>query len=74
MRCAWESEGEECWNDREAWRGDRHQECAEAWRCDADEGFVWTGEEDASEPMALEDDWPEDLAGPEYWMFKDMEE
>lgn len=75
MPLAWESEtGEESWSDREAWRGDEHAEVADQWQSDSTEEFVWASEEDDSEPAAEDEDWPEDLAGPEYWMFKDMDE
>ena len=76
MPAAWESESEdERWSDREAWRGDEHQEDCDAWREDVSEEDGWSTEE---EEESLEEDthsgWPEDLAGPEYWMFKDFED
>jgi len=49
--------------DREAWRGDIHLD-DEAWRGGPNaEG--WRGEEHFA-------DWPEQSAGPEYWMFKGL--
>jgi hypothetical protein len=47
--------------DREAWRGDVHRS-AEPWRADSRDD-AWRGGEHLA-------DWPEDSAGPEYWMFK----
>jgi len=46
--------------DREAWRGDVHRD--EPWRVDSSDD-AWRGMEHFA-------DWPEDSAGPEYWMFK----
>jgi hypothetical protein len=80
MPAAWESEREEeRWSDREAWRGDEHAEDCDAWRLDVSEDVCeeddWYTEE---EEESLEEDtrsgWPEDLAGPEYWMYKDFED
>jgi hypothetical protein len=76
MPAAWESgTDEERWSDRETWRGDLHPENVDYWRTEPEAGFVWNGEEEVEEeePEA-EADWPEDLAGPEYWMFKNLEE
>lgn len=52
-----------------------HEE-REAWEADPD---AWKGGADETE-MALEDFdvfgelWPEQLAGPEYWMYKRLDE
>ena len=51
--------------DREAWRGDIHLE-DESWRGGPD-GETWRGEDHLA-------DWPEESAGPEYWMFKGLED
>ncbi len=74
MGTSWEADGaDEVWSDREAWRGELHVEDAEAlsfdveaWRGEGEVGWVW------AEPEPEEDltDWLEDLAGPEYWLFK----
>lgn len=69
---AWESEpaGEECWSEREAWRGDTYAEDADAWRQD-DATQLWDPEEaEQAEESEPESGWPENLAGPEYWLFK----
>jgi len=68
----WEPEtGNESWSDRDAWRGDTHAGDDESWRPEVEAGWVWadTEEESATEDTTLED-WPEDLAGPEYWLYK----
>ena len=78
MPSAWEApQGEERWSDREAWRGDMHPEAAEPWRLEAGEGWVWAGEDEELDALDLQeldpepgDRWPEDLAGPEYWLYK----
>ena len=76
----WKSEqGEEQWSDREAWRGEEHQSDDETWRGEATS--EWDTMEDADWESTDENDWrtetflagwPEDLAGPEYWMFKNF--
>ena len=70
----WEpgEEGDESWGDTEAWRGDLHLESDDAWRTDQNE---WEQKTEASVFEAvMEDDstagWPEDMAGPEYWLLK----
>lgn len=77
MALPWEAEPEEeAWSDREAWRGDRYPDAAERWQEEVPEGPVRNPEDTvasggwttAQEP----EDWPEDLAGPEYWMYKNM--
>ena len=47
--------------DAEAWRGDAD---AESWQ-DAPDAEKWRGEDHLA-------DWPEESAGPEYWMFKGL--
>lgn len=78
MPLPWEAEQvEENWGNREAWRSDRYPDDTEHWLdedntapgCpaeDEDTGGTWR----AAFPV---EDWPEDLAGPEYWMYKNME-
>ncbi len=45
MPSAWESESgkDECWSDREAWRGELHLDGSDSWRREAGEGWVWAG-------------------------------
>jgi hypothetical protein len=81
MPAAWESETEdELWSDREAWRGDEHQDDCDAWRQDVsqeeeeEEQEEWAADEEESPAEDTSNGWPEDLAGPEYWMFRDFEE
>lgn len=67
----WEPEtGNESWSDRDAWRGDTHTGDDESWRSEVEAGCAWadTEEEDVTEDTL--EDWPEDLAGPEYWLYK----
>lgn len=70
----WEPERtNEHWSDTEAWRGDLHTEGDEPWR--GESMAVWDDEETASDSeeddtATLEQDWPENLAGPEYWLYK----
>jgi len=47
--------------DAEAWRGDAD---AESWQ-DAPDAEKWRGEDHLA-------DWPQESAGPEYWMFKGL--
>ncbi len=77
----WEPERtEERWSDREAWRGKSYNDDLEAWRGDAggetvagwdprDAGEMATWDDSAEEEEA-DEGWPENLAGPEYWMYK----
>jgi hypothetical protein len=75
MPAAWESEKEEeTWSDREAWRGELYEDDCDAWRDEACPDEEWTCEETESPEEDTHAGWPEDLAGPEYWMFKDFEE
>lgn len=79
MRSAWGAEqADERWSDTEAWRGDVHHE-DESWR--GETLAVWEGDVEDTLPSASDDawragvhfdEWPEDLAGPEYWMFKNF--
>ena len=73
--------GEESWGEGEAdaWRGDLHP---------ADDGGWLAEDESPQEAEPLEEtedcatwrgdehlpDWPEELAGPEYWLYKRMSE
>jgi hypothetical protein len=75
MPSPWDVEPEEeRWSSRDAWRGEQYPDNCDAWRQDSDQGFVWAEEE--SEPPEPDNaaGWPEDLAGPEYWMYRDKEE
>jgi hypothetical protein len=78
MQSPWEPAGsrEECWSDRESWRGDLHGEADEAWRDGSAESWE-PASEDTEDADSWDGDrtsgWPEDLAGPEYWMYKDWE-
>jgi hypothetical protein len=75
MPSAWDVEPEEeRWSDREAWRGEEYPENSDAWRQDGDQGFVWAGDEGEAPGQDNAAGWPEDLAGPEYWMYRDNEE
>jgi hypothetical protein len=77
MPPAWEPEqSSEQWSDTEAWRGELHQADDEGWR---GETLATWGDDDTAESDAEDDwrqdsaeaaDWPEDWAGPEYWLFK----
>lgn len=72
----WDTSDDEApWSDREAWRGEAHPELTDAWRAEYDAGQVWAPEQDDEEVIIeiidlSEEEWPEDLAGPEYWLFK----
>lgn len=71
----WEPErSAESWSDTEAWRGEIHQEGDESWRSETvaaweDEEASTDSEEDDHADLSYED-WPENLAGPEYWLYK----
>jgi hypothetical protein len=71
MASPWEAEpADEAWSDREAWRGDAYPDAADRWM----------EEEPTAPELPVEDrfdnpdraPWPEELAGPEYWMYKNM--
>jgi len=75
MGTSWEADSPAEWSDREAWRGGLHADASElvhfdvdAWRGEGEAGGVWAEPEAPS--VDEEDDWPEELAGPEYWLFK----
>jgi FAD/FMN-containing dehydrogenase len=73
MPSAWEPDtGNVNWGDREAWRGNLHPDDAESWRDDAgdDVGEDAALSADGDDIDEHEAGWPEDLAGPEYWLFK----
>ena len=73
----WEPESSpEQWSDTESWRGDVHHEGDDGWR---GETLAMWDDEDETADSDSEDDWrgkdensgwPEDLAGPEYWLYK----
>lgn len=71
----WEPErSAERWSDTDAWRGDVHLDGDDSWRgetlaCWEDEEAASDSEEDDSADQS-DPDWPENLAGPEYWLFK----
>lgn len=48
------------WDDGLPW-----ESSAEAWRSDAASDEAWRGGDHL-------EDWPEELAGPEYWLYKRM--
>lgn len=73
----WEPEkGNDSWSDRDAWRGDAHAGDDETWRAEAESETeeVWAIEEELEAEAETDDitleDWPENLAGPEYWLYK----
>lgn len=73
----WEPErAEEQWSDRDGWRGELHLEGDEAWRGESlavwgeDEEETSSESEEDDTTASFDDDWPENLAGPEYWLFK----
>jgi len=72
MREPWESNNPETeWSDPEAWRGEQHAEEPRDWCRDAGEGWVWAGDDELeAEDQEVTPGWPEDLAGPEYWMYR----
>ncbi len=76
MPSGWDPErDEEAWSDQNAWRGDLHPDVSERWRQERDDAPGGTdgsavrpdGDVPALEP---DEDWPENLAGPEYWLYK----
>ena len=76
MSEAWEQDDErdECWADSpESWRGDVHLEADEAWR-GSEESWNDDPAPSVFELVTEDEDsmtgWPEDMAGPEYWLFK----
>jgi hypothetical protein len=79
MRSAWDAEqADERWSDTEAWRGDVHQADADSWRGETPsleheiEDTLPSGADESWRAGVHLAEWPEDLAGPEYWMFKDF--
>lgn len=71
----WRPEGD-AWRDggSESWRGDLHYTDDASWRSDS--ASPWQdpdSDDDAADSWAIEDepgDWPEEKAGPEYWLFR----
>lgn len=62
----------------ESWRGDRHRD-DESWRGDVHRPEdSWQGVADGDDQSWRGEvhfrDWPEMLAGPEYWMYKKLAE
>jgi hypothetical protein len=72
MALSWEDKECEPWSDRDAWRGDLYTTDDSTWR--AGEPEVWEDVEEVEEVEPLDEGWPENLAGPEYWMYKKREE
>jgi len=82
MSAAWEPEsGPEHWGDTETWRGEEHPDSDESWRGETspvEHDEQPQEEEQSAEPDSEDDwrgrthlaDWPEHMAGPEYWLFK----
>ncbi len=71
MANPWEQEQpEESWGDREAWRGDLHLDDVDHWRQPSGADPEPSVEEERVVEAEPESDWPEGLAGPEYWLFK----
>jgi hypothetical protein len=65
-RKPWETEGDLPWLEREPLPWEQDEEC--------DWAETETGEEDGWRGTSHLADWPEDLAGPEYWLYKRMSE
>ena len=69
---------EEPWETTEAWRGDVHLSNDSSWL--GEETSDWsTGQDEGEEHSGWRGhqhfaDWPEELAGPEYWLYKRMAE
>ena len=69
---------EEPWEPTEAWRGDVHLSDDTSWV--DEETSNWNTEQDEVEENSgwrghqHFADWPEELAGPEYWLYKRMAE
>jgi len=74
--------GDESWSETDAWRGELHPADDGAWLAadqarweteppeeveEPEEQAPWRGDEHLP-------DWPEELAGPEYWLYKRMSE
>lgn len=77
MASPWEAEkAEEEWSDREAWRGDRYPDISERWTDEETPApDASADDEHGGSPWRTQlpvEDWPEELAGPEYWMYKNM--
>lgn len=77
MASPWEAEkAEEEWSDREAWRGDRYPDMSERWTDEETPApDASADDEHGGSPWRTQlpvEDWPEELAGPEYWMYKNM--
>ncbi len=66
MPSDWEPErGQECWSDREAWRGEVHLEGAELWRREAGGGEVWAdADNDLWETTVMEGEDPPEQTAP----------
>ena len=74
MAESWKPEGDDAWRDggSESWRGDLHYNDDASWRSDSAPGWQ-DSDAEASDSWAVEDepgDWPEEMAGPEYWMYR----
>ena len=81
-RYPWESDGGLPWETEKEYpwetEGDLPWETSQDWGVGAGPDENWsTGSAETDEPWRGEAhmaDWPEDLAGPEYWLFKGIDE
>ncbi len=69
--------------DEEAWRGDVHLEDDDSWRAESEIAFGDTEEFTLEEPEGEadevwssedENEWPEWLSDPEYWLYEDRDD
>lgn len=85
MPYEWESESEDKrapWeNDGDSWRGEEQPADEESWTTEEAEPWDVECEAESDETDETDDnvewrgnvhfaDWPEELAGPEYWLYK----
>ena len=56
-------------HDENAWRGDLHEADDDTWRGTDDAECA-----ECDEVFEADAEWPEDMAGPEYWMYRDMDD
>jgi hypothetical protein len=65
----------EPWASGDSWRGDEQPADDEAWTTEEAESWDVEGDEEPNETAEWRGnthfaDWPEELAGPEYWLYK----